>query len=123
MRSPEVKRFFCLELIYFHESSQIKRSVRQFFIGLSDAPKYDIICSETENLIDRFLPEILMFKECSKRVQHVSNKFSFSVQIMSYLGASDRPIKKLANSPFEGLCQLYRSIAPISTRVRRVCGA
>ena len=31
-----------------------------------------------------------------------SIKFSFSLQIMSYLGASDRPIKKLVNSPFKG---------------------
>ena len=33
-----------------------------FFIGRSDAPEYDIIWSENENLIDRFIPEILMLK-------------------------------------------------------------
>ena len=43
------------------------------FDSLSDAPKYDIIWTEKENLIERFLPEILTFKECSKRVQHMSN--------------------------------------------------
>ena len=101
--------------------------VRQFFIGLSDAPKYDIIRTENENLNDHFL-EILTFKECSKCVLHVSNtrytffehisnvnisgrkqsiKFSLSIQIMSYLGASDRPIKKLASSTFKVILTKY----------------
>ena len=35
-----------------------------FFIDRSDAPKYDIIWSENENLIDQFIPEILMLKVC-----------------------------------------------------------
>ena len=30
-------------------------------------------------------------------------KFSLLDQIMTYLGASDRPMKKLANSPFKGV--------------------
>ena len=66
-------------------------------------------------MIDSIIPVILTFKEYSKRVQYVSNtcwtyfehSFNvnisgmklpitspFSVQIMSYFGASDRPIKK-----------------------------
>jgi len=84
--------------------------VRQFFIDLSDAPKYGIICTENRDVLDSFIPEILTFKECSKRVHYVldtlwiffechifgrklSIKFSFSVQIMPYLGSLDRPIK------------------------------
>ena len=39
-----------------------------FFIGLSDAHKYDIIWTDNKTLIDRFLPEIMT---CSKLVQHV----------------------------------------------------
>ena len=42
-----------------------------FSIGLYDTLKYDITWTENKKLIDRFLPEILTFKECSKRVQHV----------------------------------------------------
>ena len=43
------------------------------FIGLSDALKYDIdnICTENESFIDRYLPEILTFKEYSNHVQHL----------------------------------------------------
>ena len=73
-------------------------------------------------MIDSVIPEILTFKECSMRVSstsltsvgHAMNtlddnisgrkrsiKFSFLFKILSYLGASDRPIKKLANSPFK----------------------
>ena len=48
-----------------------KESSPIFFIGLTDAPKYDIIWTENENLIDRFFPEILMFNECLKRVKYV----------------------------------------------------
>ena len=77
-----------------------------FFIGLSDAPKHDITWTENGNVIDRFLPEILTLKECSKRVQHKFGEGStllitslFSVQIMSYLGASDRPINKVGQLP------------------------
>ena len=46
-----------------------------FFIGSSDALKYDIIRTEKGDVIDSFIPEILTFK------------FLFSLQIMSYLGA------------------------------------
>ena len=46
-------------------------SVRYLFIGLSDAPKYDVVWTENEKLIGGFLTEILTFKKCSKRVQHV----------------------------------------------------
>ena len=56
--------------------------VTNFFIGVSDIPKYDIIFTENENLLDRFLPEIL----------------TFSVRIMPYMGTSGKPIK---NSPFK----------------------
>ena len=45
-----------LEKAMREESSPI------FFIGRSDAPKYDINWSENENLIDCFIPEILILK-------------------------------------------------------------
>ena len=77
--------------LYFN-ISEMKLSITSLYI-ISDAPKYDIIWTENSDVIDSFNPKILAFKACSKRVQHVTNKFSFSVQIMSYLGASDRPIK------------------------------
>jgi len=47
--------------------AQLEGRVRQFFIGLSDAPKYGIIWTKNENLVDHFIPEILTFKESSKR--------------------------------------------------------
>ena len=50
----------------------LKGDFANCFIGLlAAAPKYDIIWTENENLIDRFLPEILTLKECSKCVQDV----------------------------------------------------
>ena len=36
------------------------------FIGQSDAPKYDIIWSKNGDVIDRFIPNILTFKELEK---------------------------------------------------------
>ena len=64
------------KLLYF--ITDIKGSLLTFFIGLSD-----INWTEKESLIGGFLLEVL----------------TFSVQILSYLGASDRPIKK--SSPFK----------------------
>ena len=60
-----------------------------------------------KNLIDRFLPEILTFKDCAKPVQHVSFDINisgmklspFSVKILSYFRAPDRPIKKWRTFP------------------------
>jgi len=50
----------------------LKRRVRQFFfIGPSDAPKYNIIWTKNSNAIDRLISELLTFEECSKRLQHV----------------------------------------------------
>merc|ERR1712042_354778 len=54
--------------VFYKESSPI------FFIGRSDAPKFDIIWSENENLIDRFIPEILMLKVRSKWVRPLLNR-------------------------------------------------
>ena len=87
----------------------LERRVCQFFISLPDAPKYDIIRTENENLIDRFLPEILTIKEYSTRVQYVFDmcwihfEYSFNVNIsgmklsitsrFSVQIISDRPIK------------------------------
>ena len=42
------------------------------FIGLSDAQRYDAIWTENGDMIDSFIPDILTLKECSKRIQHVS---------------------------------------------------
>jgi len=54
------------------ENFYLKGELTNFFICSSDAPKYDIIWTENEFSIDRFLPEIFTFKECSKwRDQHV----------------------------------------------------
>ena len=53
----------------------LKGEFANFFIGLSDASKYDIVWTENENLINRFLPEILTPKEFSKRVKHVQRSF------------------------------------------------
>ena len=53
----------------------LKGEFAKFLIGSSDAPKYDITWTENENLIDRFPPEILTFKKCSKRVQHVNKNW------------------------------------------------
>ena len=59
--------------------THFKERVHQFFIGLSDAPKYDIIRTENGEVIDSFIPpEILKFKEGSKRVQHVFDIAFFS---------------------------------------------
>ena len=98
---------------FYFNISEMKLSITSLYI-ISVATKYDIIWTENENLIDRFLPEILTFKKCSKHVQHVFDRFwtrfehflivnisgmklsitsLFLVQIMSYLVASDRPIK------------------------------
>ena len=49
----------------------LKGEFGNILIGPSDAPKFNIIWTDTKNFIDRFLPDILMFKECSKRFQHV----------------------------------------------------
>ena len=43
-------------------------------MGISDAPKYDIIWTENENLIVHFFPETLTFKECSMCVQNGLNQ-------------------------------------------------
>ena len=77
---------------------------------------YDIIWTENGDVIDSLIPEIMTFKECSKRVQHVFDtcwtsfehslnvnisgmKLSitspFSVQIISYLAASDKHVLTL----------------------------
>ena len=40
----------------------LKGEFANFLYGRSDSLKYDIIWSENENLIDRFIPEILMLK-------------------------------------------------------------
>ena len=45
----------------------LKGEFDNFINDLSDAPKYDIIWTENRDVIDSFIPEILMFKECSKR--------------------------------------------------------
>ena len=42
----------------------MKLSITSLYIT-PDAPKYEIIWTEDDNGIDRFLPEILMFDECS----------------------------------------------------------
>ena len=41
---------------------KFERRVRQICIGLSDAPKYDIIWTENSNVIDSFISEILKYK-------------------------------------------------------------
>ena len=46
-----------------------------FFNDLSDAPNYDIVRTENSDVIGHFLLEILTFRECSTRVQHVSNMY------------------------------------------------
>jgi len=85
------------------KEQNFKGEFANFVIGLSGASKYDIIWTENDNVIDNFIPEIM-------RVQHVlgtlwtlerqnsgrkqSIKFLTSVRIMTYLGASDRPINK-----------------------------
>ena len=63
----EIKNIMCL----------LKGEFANFFIGCSDASKYDIIWTEDGDVIDRFLPEILSFKECWKRVQHVFDKINW----------------------------------------------
>jgi len=52
--------------------------VRQFFfVGLSDAPKYDIIWTDNDDVIDSFNPELSvksvsnMYKACWTRVKHM----------------------------------------------------
>ena len=52
----------------------LKGEFVNFFFGRSDAPKYDIIWSENESLIDRFIPEILMLKVRLKSVRHTLNR-------------------------------------------------
>ena len=49
----------------------LKGRIRQSFIGLSDAPKYEINWTENDDVIGSFIPEILTFKEFSKYAQHV----------------------------------------------------
>ena len=58
--------------LWYHSKSS-KGEFANIFIGQCNAPKYDIIWSENSDVIDRNLPEILMFKECSKRVWQVSD--------------------------------------------------
>ena len=55
-----------LYMICHDNGKLLKERVCQFFIGLSYAPKYD-------DLIDSLNPNIMTFKECSKRVQHMFN--------------------------------------------------
>ena len=50
--------------IPFPSSALFNRRGRRFFIGLSDAPKYDIIWTQNENLIDSSSPDILTYREC-----------------------------------------------------------
>ena len=44
----------------------LKREFADFFIGISDASKYDIIWTKNGDAIDIFIPEILTFKELGK---------------------------------------------------------
>ena len=41
-----------------YRNVSLKEEFANFFIGLSDAHKYDIIRTENGDVIDRFLPEI-----------------------------------------------------------------
>ena len=50
--------------------SEIKLSITSLY-NISDATKYDIIWTESGDVIGSFIPEILTFKEYTKRVQHV----------------------------------------------------
>ena len=43
-----------------------RRVCHFFFIGLSDVPKHDIIWTENDNFIDRFILVILKVKELRK---------------------------------------------------------
>ena len=54
--------------LFEFEHRNVERRVNQFFIGLSDAPNYDIIWTENENLIEHCIPEILAFKTCPTHV-------------------------------------------------------
>jgi len=89
-----IRRFLILIFLIWREGE-----LANFFIGLSDTPKYDIIMTENGDVIDGFIAGILTFKACPTRIKHKLNvKFSFSVQIMSYLSYAN---KKIANSPFK----------------------
>ena len=49
---------------------RLKGEFAIFFIGVSNAPKYDFKWTEDESLTDRFLPEILT---CITHVGHAMN--------------------------------------------------
>ena len=49
----------------------LKGEYVNFFIGLFDVPKYYKIWTKNGDVVDSYILEMLMFKECSKRVQHV----------------------------------------------------
>ena len=58
--------------IHTTDPTTLKGELASFFIALFDAPKYDNIWTENENSIYRPPSiEVLMLKECSKRVQYV----------------------------------------------------
>ena len=46
--------------LYFN-ISEMKLSIKSLYI-ISDAPKYDIICTENSDVIDSFISEILKYK-------------------------------------------------------------
>ena len=44
---------------HFYRDWYSKESLQFFFIGVSDAPKYNITWTENVNVIDRFIPKII----------------------------------------------------------------
>ena len=68
MVSYGVPEFF---LLFYDPLSLLKAELPNFFIGLSDALKYDITQSEYRYVIESFISELLTFHERSKSVQHV----------------------------------------------------
>ena len=73
LRGVLIPKYFMCRSYYKEVNSILKGKFAKYFIGLSDAAKYDTIWTENENFSYRFLPEILTFKECSNRVQNVLN--------------------------------------------------
>ena len=52
----------------------LKEEFANSLIDIFEVYKYDIIWTENGDVIDIFIPEIITFEECSKRVQHVLDK-------------------------------------------------
>ena len=51
---------------FWNKLITIKEEFNIFFMGVSDALKYDIIWTENGNEIDCFVPELLTLKELGK---------------------------------------------------------